>query len=105
MNDSIFAITAEELGFFRTLVILLAFIFFIFRGLKIARLAKDKFGQLLTLGIISWIGLQAIINISALTGLIPLTGVPLPFFSYGSSALVVLLSACGIIANISKQSS
>jgi cell division protein FtsW len=105
MNDSIFAITAEELGFFRTLVILLAFIFFIFRGLTIAKLAKDKFGQLLTLGIISWIGLQAIINISALTGLIPLTGVPLPFFSYGSSALVVLLTACGIIANISKQSS
>ncbi len=104
MNDSIFAITAEELGFFRTSFILTAFLFFIFQGLAIAKSAKDKFGQLLAIGITAWVGLQAIINISALTGLIPLTGVPLPFFSYGSSSLVILLLACGIMANISKQS-
>ncbi len=103
MNDSIFAITAEELGFVRTLALLVLYLALILQGLKISTQAPDKFGKLLALGIISWFGVQAAINITALTGLIPLTGVPLPFFSYGSSALITALAGSGILLNISRH--
>lgn len=103
MGDSIFAITAEELGFVRICFILLIFFAFYLRSKTIANQAKDQFGKTLVLGISVWIILQAIINISAMLGLIPLTGVPLPFFSYGSSALIVILGSIGIILNVSRQ--
>jgi len=101
-TDSIFAIVAEEIGFLGALVVILLFLVFIWRGLKIAKEAPDEFGRLLAVGITSWIGLQALLNFGAMTSLIPLTGIPLPFISYGGSSLVLSLFAVGILANISK---
>lgn len=104
INDSIFAIMAEELGFIRVLLILILFVWFIIRGIQISLRAPDLFGKMLAIGIIGMIGSAAVVNISAITGLLPLTGIPLPFFSYGSSAMIVTLTACGILLNISRQS-
>src|SRR4030042_1484256 len=102
MGDSIFAIFAEEAGFIGAIIILSLFLLFGFKGLKISKKAPDDFGKLLAAGITSWLLIQALINISAITGLIPLTGVPLPFVSYGGSAFVAVLSGMGIPINISK---
>ncbi len=103
MGDSIFAITVEEMGFIRAGLIVLLFLFFAMRGLKIAQNAPDNFGKLLATGIVAWIIFQALINMGAIIGILPLTGIPLPFISYGSSALVVILAAMGILLNVSKQ--
>lgn len=104
INDSIFAVMAEELGFIRVILILFLFLWFIFRGVKISYRAPDLFGKMMAVGIIGGIGAAVVVNISAITGLLPLTGIPLPFFSYGSSALIVALAGCGIMLNISRQS-
>ena len=104
INDSIFAVMAEELGFIRVLLILLLFLWFILRGIRLSYKAPDLFGKMLAVGVIGAIGSAIVINISAITGLLPLTGIPLPFFSYGSSALIVTLAGCGILLNISRQS-
>lgn len=101
-TDSIFAIIGEEIGFFGSLVVVAAFLFIVWRGFRIASRAPDAFGRLLALGISSWIGIQAVINLSAMVALIPLTGVPLPLISYGGSSLIILLSAIGILVNISR---
>lgn len=100
-TDSIFAIIAEELGFVGALIIILIFIFIILRGIRIATRTKDQFGRLLALGITSFLAIQIIINLSALVALIPLTGVPLPFISYGGSSLITSLLSVGILLNIS----
>ncbi len=102
VTDSIFAIVGEELGLVGALLVVGLFLFVAWRGLGIARRAPDEFGKLLAVGIVSWIIFQAFINISAITGLIPLTGIPLPFISYGGTSLVVLLASVGILLNISK---
>jgi len=102
-GDSIFAIIAEELGFFISALIIIAFLYLMYRGFKIAQTAPDNFAKLLVVGIISWIMVQSFVNIGAMVGLLPLTGVPLPFVSYGGTAMAVLLGACGIIINISRQ--
>lgn len=102
MNDSIFAIFTEEMGFLGAFFLVLAFLLFLWRGFYIARNAPDFFGRLLVIGIVSGITLQAFINMSAISGLMPLTGVPLPFISYGGSALVAALAGVGIVANVSK---
>lgn len=104
-TDSIFAIICEELGFLRVIFIPLAYLFIGWRGFVIARHAPCKFSQLAAVGITSWIVLQASVNMAAITGLIPLTGVPLPFISYGGSSLVTTLFAIGILLNISRQAS
>lgn len=103
INDSIFAVMAEELGFIRVLIILALFLWFIIRGVQISLRAPDLFGKMLAVGVIGMIGAAVVVNISAITGLLPLTGIPLPFFSYGSSAMIVALTSCGIVLNISKQ--
>lgn len=103
-TDSIFAIIAEELGFLGAVLIVGLFAVVIWRGFIIAVKAKDTFGKLLAGGIITFLGTQALINLSAQTILIPLTGIPLPFISYGGSALIVDLCAVGILLNISRQS-
>ena len=72
------------------------------RGLKIAKAAPDKFSSVLAAGISAWIGGQAFLNIGSMVSLVPLTGIPLPFISYGGSSLVMILTACGILLNISK---
>ena len=104
VGDSIFAVMAEELGFVFTLLFIAAFLGMLLRGLDIAKGAKDRFGKYLVVGIISWFGVQAFVNIGAIVGVMPLTGVPLPFMSYGGTALVVSLAAAGVVLNVSKQS-
>jgi cell division protein FtsW len=103
MTDSIFAIVGEELGFIGGIALIAIFLFILWRGMRIALFAPDRFGQLLAFGISSWIGVQVIINLGAMVALVPLTGVPLPLISYGGSSLVVTLIGIGILLNISKQ--
>ena len=102
IGDSIFAVIGEELGFAATIGILLCFAVLVWRGFAIARSVSDSFGTALALGFTSIIGMQALINMSAISGLIPLTGLPLPFISYGGTALAVFLTMSGIMVNISK---
>ncbi|WP_300258619.1 stage V sporulation protein E [Clostridium sp.] len=102
-NDFIFSIIGEELGLIGCTVVIILFVIFVYRGIKIAMSAKDEYGTLLAVGITSIIGLQAIINIAVVTGSMPVTGVPLPFISYGGTALVFNLMAMGILLNISRQ--
>jgi len=104
VGDSIFAIIGEELGMLGAVFLVSLFVFFALRGLKIARHAPDRFAKLVAIGISSWIICQASINISAICGLIPLTGIPLPFISYGGTSLVFLMAGVGILLNISKHS-
>jgi len=104
VTDSIFAVLAEEFGLIGTVVVIGLFMFIAWRGMKIALSAPDEFGRLLAVGIVTWIVLQAFINMSAISGLIPLTGIPLPFISYGGTSLAVLLASIGILLNISKHS-
>lgn len=104
VGDSIFAIIAEEVGFIGILILLIAFLLFAARGIKIARNAPDLFGHLIAGGIVTWIIVQAIINMAGISGLLPLTGIPLPFISYGGTSILFTLTAIGILLNISKQS-
>jgi len=103
VTDSIFPIIAEEFGFIGATILIIVFAVLVSRGFFIASHAKDKFGKFLAGGIISFIAIQIIINLGAMTALFPLTGVPLPFISFGGSALIVDLAAMGILLNISKQ--
>ena len=103
-TDSIFAIIAEELGFIGSTFIIIIFAAVIWRGFLIATKARDNFGKLLAGGITAFLAVQIIINLSAQTVLLPLTGIPLPFISYGGSALIVDLCSVGILLNISKKS-
>ena len=103
-TDSIFAIIAEETGFIGSAIVVFIFTLLVVVGFRIATAAKDNFGKLLAAGITTSIAIQTIINLASQTALLPLTGVPLPFISYGGSALIVNLSAVGILLNISKQS-
>jgi len=102
-GDSIFAIIAEEAGLIFSTLFILAYLFLFYRGYLIAKHAPDLFGQNLAIGIVTWISLQAMINIGGIINLIPMTGVPLPLVSYGGSAILASLAACGILVNISKQ--
>lgn len=102
-TDSIFGIIGEEIGFIGASLLIVLFVFLLTRGFKIAANTEDNFGKILALGLTAWIGIQAIVNLSSMTALLPLTGVPLPFISYGGSALVANMVAVGILLNISKQ--
>lgn len=102
IGDSIFAIIAEELGLFGAGLLIALFVLLAWRGFVIARRAPDRFGFLLATGITGWFFFQAFINMAAISGIIPLTGMPMPFVSYGGSALAVALTASGIIVNVSK---
>ncbi|MGL4873648.1 MAG: stage V sporulation protein E [Clostridium sp.] len=102
-NDFIFSIIGEELGYIGCLTIMVLFIFFIWRGIKISMEARDSYGALIAIGITAIIGIQCLINIAVVTGSMPVTGVPLPFISYGGSSLVINLAAVGILLNISRQ--
>ena len=103
MNDFIFAIICEELGMIGALVVIILFSLLIWRGMYISLHAKDKFGTLLGLGITFQVGLQAVLNICVVTNTIPNTGISLPFFSYGGTALLMLLGEMGILLNISRS--
>ena len=103
-TDSIFSIVGEELGLIGCIFLIGLLTYLIFRGLKISETAHDNFGKILAAGLTSWLGIQAVVNLGAMVSLIPLTGVPLPFISYGGSALLANLIAVGILLNISKTS-
>ena len=102
-TDFIFAILAEELGFIGAVATLLLFALLIFRGMRTAWRAPDRFGSYLAAGLVSIIAVQVMINVGVVTGLLPVTGITLPFLSYGGSSLTLMLSAVGIIMNISRQ--
>lgn len=102
-NDFIFSIIGEEIGLIGCLFIIGLFLIFIWRGVKVAMKARDTYGKLLAMGITSIIAVQAIINIAVVTGSMPVTGVPMPFISYGGTSLVINLTAMGILLNISRQ--
>ena len=103
-TDSIFAVVAEEVGFVGSSLLIVVFLAFILRGLKIMKSAPDEFSKILSAGIVTWIGGQAFLNIASMLALVPLTGIPLPFFSYGGSSLTTILAASGILLNVSKHS-
>lgn len=102
-TDFIFAILAEELGFIGGTFVLLLFLVLLWRGIRVSLAAPDTFGSLLGLGIVGMISIQVMINISVVIGLIPVTGITLPFLSYGGSSLTLTLCSVGILLNISKH--
>jgi cell division protein FtsW len=103
-TDFIFAIVGEETGLLGTSAVLGLFGLFAYRGYRVALKAPDAFGSLLACGVTTWIALQALINIAAVTVTLPTTGIPLPFISYGGSSLAITLLAVGILINVSTQS-
>ncbi len=103
IGDSIFAIFAEEMGLVGAVFLILLFLAFAWRSFIIARRVQDPFAKNVTIGIACWITIQAFVNMGAMVGILPLTGVPLPFISYGGSALMAELIGIGILLNISKQ--
>lgn len=103
MTDSIFVIFSEEAGFIGSLVLVSLFLLFVWRGFEITKRTQDKFCHLTAFGISFWLSIQAFINIGAMLGILPLTGIPLPFISYGGSALLTELIGVGILFNISKH--
>lgn len=102
MKDSIFAVWSEEAGFVGAIFLVGLFLLIGLRGLRIAKKSKDRFGQLMAIGITFWIVFQAFVNIASMIGLMPLTGIPLPLVSYGGSSMIVTLAGLGILLNISK---
>ena len=103
-TDGVFAIIGEEVGFLGAVLVLLLFGFLIYRGLRVAMKAPDQFGTLLALGVVIWFATQAFFNIGGVTRTIPLTGIPLPFISFGSSALVSTLAGAGVLVSVSRYS-
>lgn len=102
--DSIFAVLGEELGFALTTVFVVLLACILLRGVRIARRASDRFGRLLVVGIVAWLSLQSFINIGAMAGLLPLTGLPLPFVSHGGTALAAALWGVGAVLSVSRYS-
>lgn len=103
MADSIFAIFSEEMGFIGAMILISLFIIFIWQGFKIAKRAESGFCRLACVGIVSWIALQAFVNMGSMLAILPLSGIPLPFISYGGSALISELIGVGLLLNISKH--
>ncbi len=101
-SDSIFALIAEELGLLVALLVIMAFLFFLWRSLKIAKGAPDVFSKLVVVGITAWITIQAFVNIGSMVAIMPMTGITLPFVSYGGTSLAVSMAAVGVVLNISR---
>ncbi len=102
MTDSIFAIVGEELGFVGAFLLVFLFLALAWKGIQIAKRSKSEFAKLLAVGIVSWFSFQAFFNICGITGILPLAGIPLPFFSYGASHLIAEMAGLGILLNLSK---
>ena len=103
MGDSVFAVAGEELGFIGAVSIVVLFLLFALRGFNVASRAPDMFGGLLAIGISTYLIAEAFINIGAMLGIVPLTGIPLTFMSQGGSAMLVSLASAGILLNISRR--
>ncbi len=102
-TDSIFAVIAEEFGLLGTIMVIAAFLFFLSRGLNIAKNAADKFSSLVAVGLTSWIIIQAFLNIASNLAVIPFGGIPLPFLTYGGSNTIMIIGAVGLLLNISRH--
>jgi cell division protein FtsW len=102
-SDFVFAILGEELGLVGAVVVLALCGVLLYAGVRIAVRAADPFGRLVAVGVTGWIGLQALVNLGAVTGLLPITGVPLPFLSFGGTALVVTLGGVGVVASVARS--
>jgi len=103
-TDSVFAVLGEELGLIGALFVVGLFAYVAYRGFRIALNAPDVFGTLIAVGVTSWIVLEALINVAVMTGILPLTGLPLPFISYGGSSLVSLMAAVGLLQSVARGS-
>jgi cell division protein FtsW len=101
-TDGVFAIIGEEAGFIGAMIVIGLFAYLVYRGFRIAMNARDDFGCYLAIGIVCWIAFQALINVGGITRTIPLTGIPLPFVSYGGSALVMIMAGIGVLLNVSR---
>jgi cell division protein FtsW len=102
-TDSVFAVLGEELGLIGALLVIGLFGMLVWRGLRAARKARDSYGFLLAMGITCWLAYQALINIAVITAVVPFTGLPLPFLSYGGSSLTISLVGVGILLNVSRD--
>jgi cell division protein FtsW len=103
-TDGVFAIIGEETGFIGSMIVVGLFAYLVYRGFKVAMNARDEFGTFLAMGMICWISFQALINIGGITRTIPLTGIPLPFVSYGGSSLIMVMAGMGVLLNVSRYS-
>jgi cell division protein FtsW len=103
-TDGVFAIIGEETGFIGAMLVVCLFAYLVYRGFKVALKAQDEFGCYLAMGVVCWIAFQALINIGGITRSIPLTGIPLPFVSYGGSSLIMVMAAIGVLLNVSRYS-
>ncbi len=103
-TDSIFAVIAEEIGFLGSTFLIFLFIYFFYSGFRIALRVSDVFGKMLVFGFLVWMASQTFLNLGAMTAVLPLTGVPLPFFSYGGTSLISLMAAVGVIVNVCLRS-
>ena len=104
MSDSLFAIFAEETGIIGCIILISIYIFFFVQGIKIAKNSQDSFSKMVAIGIVTWLSTQTFMNIASSMGLFPIAGIPLPFFSYGGSHLVIEMTAVGLLLNVSKNS-
>ncbi len=102
-TDSVFAIVAEELGFVGSTVLIGIYLFLIVSLFRVVYLATDNYGRLVALGVAAWLSIQSLINLASITGIIPITGVPLPFFSYGGSNLCTIMIGLGLIIRVNKE--
>lgn len=103
MSDSIFAVIGEEVGMIGCLILIIVFILFFWQGMQISRKSNDRFSKMVAVGIVFWITFQAFINFASVSGIFPLAGIPLPFFSYGGSHLMAELIGVGLLFNISRN--
>jgi cell division protein FtsW len=99
-SDFIFAVAGEDLGFFGCILILALFLMLIYFGFRVAIECEDRFGSLLAAGIVAMIGVQTVMNVAVVIGLMPTTGLPLPFFSAGGTSISILMAAVGVVLNI-----
>jgi cell division protein FtsW len=103
-TDSVFAVLGEEIGLIGTLFVIGLFAYVAYRGFRIALNAPDVFGTLIAVGVTGWIVIEALINVAVMTGVLPLTGIPLPFISYGGSSMVSLMAAVGVLQSVARGS-
>lgn len=102
-NDFVFSIYAEEFGFVGSFIVILLFVLFIARAIALTLKCKDLFGLMMSTGIIAMFAFQMIMNVAVVTKIIPTTGMPLPFFSYGGTSLLINLASIGIVFNVTRQ--
>ncbi len=101
-TDGIFAIIGEETGFIGAIAVICLFVYLVYRGFRVALNARDEFGYFLAMGVVCWIAFQTLINIGGITRSIPLTGIPLPFVSYGGSSLIMIMAGVGVLLSVSR---